>query len=94
MNELDCERERRWKSEQATRKLLDTIKALQDVRFSFPVIFFTCNFLLLNTNTVLGRMKNIKIRSQQMNNMRGFGRFGTICTIQKTWRIPMEEYYF
>ena len=30
MNELDCERERRWKSEQATRKLLDTIKALQE----------------------------------------------------------------
>lgn len=50
----------------------------------FPFPLFSCNFLLLNTNTVLGRMKNIKIRSQQMNNMRGFGRFGTICTIQKT----------
>ena len=26
--------------------------------------------------------------------MRCFPRFGTICTIWKTWKTPMEEYYF
>ena len=27
-------------------------------------------------------------------NMRCFARFGTICTIYKTWKTPMEECYF
>jgi len=30
MHEMDSERERRWKAEQATKKLLDTIKSLQE----------------------------------------------------------------
>ena len=29
LNEMDAERERRWKSEQATKKLLENIKILQ-----------------------------------------------------------------
>ena len=32
IHEVDVERERRWKAEQATRKLLDNVKALKETR--------------------------------------------------------------
>ena len=42
IHELDAERERRWKSEQASRKLLDNLKALKE----------TCNLFILVINYV------------------------------------------
>ena len=36
----------------------------------------------------------LPIMRDQYANMRCFARLGTICTIQKTWKTPMDEWYF